>query len=199
MHRNISLTLSAAIVAITVIGCAFRQPYHAPEYRDPIVAIDVALEADRTPPDPSGAVRPYVTLLQGFIKDSNLHAMASSMALVMATTDLERVTVPSWELRRLQERTMEAFAPFAIDPTDDTSLITTPDGSRPGSSTIHNVLCYVPNSTGTNYRPQVVSGGGQATASAAGFKPAGAAVYQLDRAGIAQKTLWTWPGTMGTR
>jgi len=212
MHRNNVMLLSAAIAAFTVSGCApFRQPYAAPEYRDPIVAIDVALEADRTPPDPSTAVKPHITLLQGFVKTANIHAFSANVAMVMATTNLERLTVKpisgsgqaagavdaSPELRRLQERLTEAFSAYAVDPSDDTSIIVTPDGSAISGDAIHAVLHFVPNASGVNYRPHVVAGANQQPP--AGFKPMGAAVYQLDRAGLATKTLWTWTGESGAR
>jgi hypothetical protein len=211
MHRNTAIPFSVAIVALTAAGCAFRLPYLAPEYREPIVAIDLALEADKTPADPSTAVKPHITLLQGYIKSSNVHAFTASVAMVMATTELDRLSVrpisgsglagavdPSPALRALQERVTEIFSAYAVDPTDDTSLIVTADGQRPSSDAMHNVLYYVPRASGVNFRPHIMAGAGQ-SAPAAGFTPMGAAVYQLDRTGLATRTLWTWTGESGAR
>lgn len=210
MHRHHAFLLSAAIGALTAAGCGSQLPYLAPEYREPIVAIDVALEVDRTPPDPSTAVRPHITLLQGFVRSTNVHTFSANIAMVMATTDLERLTVKpisggaagavdsSPELRRLQERLVEIFSAYAVDPSDDLSLIVTADGAHPGGAVIQNVLYFVPHASGVNYRPHVVAGVNQ-QAPPAGFKPMGASVYQLDHAGVATRTLWTWTGESGAR
>jgi len=210
MHRNHAVLLSTAVAALIAAGCGSQLPYLSPEYREPIVPIDVALEADRTPPDLSSAVKPHITLLQGFVRSSNVHTFSANIAMIMATTDLERLTVkpisggpagavdPSPELRRLQERLVEIFSAYTVDPSEDLSLIVTPDGSHLSNEAIQHVLYFVPHASGVNYRPHLVAGTTQ-PAPAAGFKPMGASVYQLDHAGVATRTLWTWTGESGAR
>ena len=176
--------LTVAAFGLLGVSCA-PKPVLAPEPRETIVAIDVALEADRTPPDLSTSVKPHVTVLRGFINGSNLHHFTSSVAMVMSTTDLERVN-----LRRLHERIVDAFAPFAVDHETAQSFIVSPDGTPFPKDTRLSVGHYVPNASGVNYRPQL---------PAATFKPAGISVYQLDGAGTAKRALWTWTGEIGVR
>lgn len=209
MRRTIAIPLSV-VVALTALGCYPQNMVFAPEPRPNIVAIDVAIEGDRTPSVPSTVVKPHVTVLQGFLNSSDLHAFTASLAMVMATTDFGRVTAtmtgaagaammvdPSPELRRLHERVLETFLPFAVDPDTARSYIVTPDGSSITESALQAVGGFVPHASHTSYRPQLVAGTGQS--AAASFKPMGAAVYLLDRAGNAQRTLWTWTGDSGAR
>jgi hypothetical protein len=203
--------LSIVLAAFTAAGCV-PLPYMAPEGdRDMIVPIDVALETDRTPPEQSSSVRPHVTLLQGFIRESNVHVLTANIANIIATSDLDRLTMnaaaggngaidPSLELRRLQERVAEAFGAYQVDPREGgRSLIATASGTKITSDAMYALINYVPFETGVKFRPHVVAGGNQQTSTVVGFKANGAAVYQLDHLGHAGRTLWTWDGASGTR
>lgn len=185
--------LSVAVLGLAGVSCAPR-PVLAPEPRETIVAIDVALEADRTPPDPSASVKPHVTVLRGFISGSNLHHFTSSVAMVMATTDLERVNI-----QRLHERIVDAFAPFAVDHDSAQPFIVSPDGKPFSKDTRLSVAHYVPDASGVNFRPQIAGATGQQPATAATFTPAGISVYQVDSAGTTQRALWRWTGEIGAR
>jgi hypothetical protein len=200
--RFVILTWSMTLAAITAIGCSPKK-YFSPDPRDTVVAIDVALEADRTPADPATAVKPHITLLQGVVRGSDLHDFTAAVAMVMATTDLDQLKVaasgaagqatavdPSESLRRLHDRMVDAFRPFAVHADMVGAFVVTPAGA--GESALAGITNYVPHASGVNYRPHVAG-------ASAIFKPMGAAMYQLDGAGNAQRVLWTWEGAEGAR
>jgi hypothetical protein len=196
------VTGTVAIATLSAIGCSPKK-YFSPDARDTVVAIDVALEADRAPLDPSTAVKPHITLLQGVVRGSELHDFTAAVAMVMATTDLEQLRIktagtpgpataldPSESLRRLHDRVADAFRPFAVPADMVGAFVITPAGAP--ESGLTSLTNFVPHGSGVNYGPNV-------TGAAAAFKPMGAAIYQLDGAGNAQRVLWTWDGSEGAK
>ena len=210
-----SLVASLLISAIAVADCG-SLPYFLTVHRDRIVAVDVALR-----PQTPGADDARVTLVRDFVRASDLHHLAAAVAGVMSMTRLEDVSVrlvpgspsnahvpagaaaieASPDLRRLQERMVEATRAFSTDAAAAKDFISTPDGSRMSGDTIRAVATYVPERSGVNFQPFVATSStpGQPPQSSDSFKAAGAAVYQLDRSGNAERVLWVWTGESGAK
>jgi hypothetical protein len=219
---------SALAFAVIAISCA-GLPQFLAENHDKIVAIDVALQPAR--PSSIGRRRPSRTSrsFRRFVRASDVHSLAAAVANVLATTNLGQLNLKAtgyrsgtWngisgtalaldltpELRRLEERIVEATRMFAVDPESAESFIVTPDGSRMNEQTIDSIEEFVPESSGANFRPHVTASSmPQASAKPLEsnrfepltFKPAGALVYQLGPSGAPQRILWTWTGESGAR
>jgi hypothetical protein len=198
--------ISALLFAMSAIGCA-QLPYHLTFSRDTIVAVDVGLEPDAAPTAAGAGKSSYIPLGRGFVRSSDVHHLSAAVANVMATTRLEELNLKSTPLeaspalRRLEERMVEAFRLFALNPDTAEDFIVTPDGAEMSGDVISAVERYVPNSSGPNYRPQALVGPPSVeVATRLESRPAvGAAVYQLGRQGTAERRLWTWTGEAGAR
>ena len=221
------LALPAALAA----GCE-SLPYHLANSKDKIVAVDVALEPDATLATRTGgpaAAAPHITLVQRFVRESDLHHLAAVVANVMSETRMDQMDLRAtgyrsgnWngvagtalvvdstpELRRLQERIVEETRAFSLNPETAKSFIATPDGSSMPDKSITVVERWVPDASGVNYRPHVAVTPVQVDAARRAesqpfesitFKPATAAVYQLGAIGTAPRLLWTWTGEPGAR
>jgi len=159
---------------------------------------------------------PHVTLLQRFIRVSDFDAVTTAVTTVLLTeraTDLSLkaqgfVYVPSQgvavtllavertpELVRLQQKVVDAVAPFAVSGGTSAAFVDTP----PDGDIVPYVETFVPKASGPNYFPHVTVG--VATESfvkrlkaepfeAFTFKPKDVAIYQLGNYGVAAKKLW---------
>jgi hypothetical protein len=105
------------------------------------------------------------------------------------------------ELERLQQKVLEAVAPFTVEGATADAFVTSPDSPVISPETIDYVETFIPNATGKNYAPHVMTGVAHedfAERLKAGpykpftFKIAGAGIYQLGNSGAAAKRLWRW-------
>jgi hypothetical protein len=175
------------MVVAAGVGCATGLPYHLNVSRDKIVGVDVALLRDAAQLTQAPAPESRVTLVRRFVRDSDLHDMSVAVGHVLSTSRLEDAA----DLRRLEERLVEATRMFAVDASSARSYIATPDGSEMSGKAVERVTNFVPDSSGVNFRPQ------PPTAGTVAF--AGASVYQLGRDGAADRVLWTWTREPGAR
>lgn len=108
---------------------------------------------------------------------------------------------PRRSLRRLQQKLIDAVAPFTVETGTAAAFVTTPEAPDINQPTIDYIAAFVPQATGKDFNPHVTVGIAsqdylkQMLAEPfAGFtfSPAGASVYQLGNFGTAQKKLKTW-------
>ena len=160
----------------------------------------------------------HITLLQSFVRKRDLDAVTAALSKVLVTERPMKLKMKTkgygydtWDggavtmiyiertrgLMRLHQRTIQAIAPYAVSP-GDAKAFTSPD-IQPVS--INYVETFVPESSGDNYTPYIISG----VATKDSVKPikaksfaqftfsaGGVAVYQLGSFGIASKKLWSW-------
>jgi len=222
--RSLSIATYALLTA-TAAGCA-GLPQFLKENDDKIVAVDVALQPDKALVDRTRAPEAYVTLVRRFVRASDVHSLSAAVANVMATTRLDQVNLRAtgyqsgnWngvsgtamvldlspELLRLEERIVDATRMFAVNPEPAESFIVTPDGTRMTDAAIDRVFAFVPEASGANFRPHVMTTSMQGGSlesqpfEAFTFKPSSALVYQLGQHGAPQRILWTWTGESGAR
>ena len=165
---------------------------------------------------------PHITMLQRYVHTANLDKIYVAVGNVLAS---EKVT--NWKLRafkyyyipsgeiglagivieptddlvRLQQKLIDAVAPFAAQNGTAAAFFSTEEGRDIQTSLVEYVADFVPKSSGKNFSPHVTIG--VATQSylkemlaepfkAFTFSPANAAVYQLGSFGTAQKRLSSW-------
>ena len=108
------------------------------------------------------------------------------------------VVEPTQELLDLQQRLIDAVAPFTVEAGTAAAFVTTPQDPDINQLTIDYVAAFVPEASGNHFNPHVTVG--VATKKyleemlaepfdAFPFSPAGASVYQLGNYGTARKTL----------
>jgi 2'-5' RNA ligase len=108
------------------------------------------------------------------------------------------VVQPTDDLRRLQQKLVDAIAPFAVKTGTAAAFYTTPEERDVSKPTIDYVATFVPIATGEKFNPHVTIGVGTEVYlkemlakpfDAFTFSPAGASVYQLGDFGTARKEL----------
>jgi hypothetical protein len=198
------------VVALLAVGCDW--PYGLAYLRDNIVAVDVSLDASvAAAPDPSIPPGSHITLVRTFIRGSEVHPVSAAVQNVLATSNLADLTLhsagyrtgtwngvsgtamliePSPDLRRFEERMVDALRVFAIHTELQEEFIVTPEGSPMNKRAINEVERFVPDSSGVNYRPMVMVGQARST-EAVPLRAVGVSLYQLDRTGTAQRLLWS--------
>jgi phosphoglycolate phosphatase-like HAD superfamily hydrolase len=203
----------------------------------PVTAIDILLEPDATMLQRAEAVnathlkifpqgfaldaahRPHVTLVQRFVRTSELDQLYAAVDKVFANSNatgmkLEAfkyyyipskdlglsgiVAKPTPELLKLQADLITAVAPFTVPTGNSTAFVTTPDDRVIDPVLIDYVSTFVPKSSGEHFSPHVTTGLAprsyldkllQEPFEAFTFSPAGAAVYQLGQFGTAARKL----------
>jgi hypothetical protein len=215
-------------VTLSIPGCA-TLPIALQDTRDHLVPIEVALEPDPALDNQANTGKTHIALVRHFVRGRDLHHVSSVVAYVMSTTKLESLSLratgyrtanwngvtgtamaiePSQDLRRLADRLVENLHIFSEDPTTAEDFIVTTDGQSMRGSAIDAVRRFVPDFSGVNFRPHAMlsaaqTGNAKQLESQAftpfAFKAASAAVYQLDREGVAQRALWVWTGEPGAR
>lgn len=222
------LCAAGLVMALTATGCA-TLPIALEEARDNLVPIEVALEPDPALDNRANTGKSHIALARHFIRGSDLHHVSSAIAQVMATTKLDTLNLtatgyqtanwngltgtamaiyPSQELRRLEERIVDAIKMFVVDPETAEDFIDTSDGAAMRGNAIDHVRRFVPEYSGVNFRPHAMVNPAQSDAvkklesqpfQQFTFKVTTATVYQLDQQGIARRPLWTWTGEIGAR
>jgi 2'-5' RNA ligase len=165
---------------------------------------------------------PHITMLQRYVQTADLDKVYAAVGNVLAS---EKVTswklkafkyyyIPSGEiglagivieptddLLRLQQKLIDAVAPFTAKTGTAAAFFSTEEGRDIQPALIEYVADFVPKSSGKNFNPHVTIG--VATQDylkkmlaepfeAFTFSPAGAAVYHLGTFGTAQKKLSSW-------
>ena len=166
--------------------------------------------------------RPHVTLLQRFVRTTDLDKIYAAAGKVFAGTPvlglrLEAcsyyyipsasiglagiVARPSPELRELQRALIDAVAPFAVATGGSAAFATTADDPVIDPLLIDYVSSFVPKSTGEHFSPHVTTGIAPRDYlekmlaepfDSFTFSPADAAVYQMGQFGTAAKKLHEW-------
>jgi phosphoserine phosphatase len=208
-----------------------------PAGQSPVVAIDILLEPDATmlrhceannarllKVFPQGFAldathTPHITLIQRFVRTSDLDKVYAAAAKVLATANATALKLegfkyyyiptgvnglagicakPTPELVKLQADLIAVVAPFTVETGDSSAFVTTPDDAIIDPALIAYVDAFVPRSSGEHFNPHVTTGLAPKTYLDAmlaerfapfTFSPAGAAVYQLGQFGTAAKKL----------
>jgi len=211
-----------------------------PVEQTPITAIDVLLEPDAVMLQhaadnnarllkvyPNGfaldaAHRPHITLIQRFVRTTDLDKIYVAVQKVLDTADVSSMQLeafkyyyapagalgvagisakPTPEIIRLQADIIAAVQPFTVE-TGPIGAFTAPQGD-PASDTalIQYVTTFVPKMTGENFNPHVSTGVASRDYldkmlaepfEPFMFSPAGAAIFQLGPFGTAAKKLKEW-------
>jgi hypothetical protein len=173
-----------------------------------------ALDADHAP---------HITVVQAFVRTIELKKVYAAVAKVSknenpTTWELKTkgyydiptgelglagiVIEPTQDLIRLQEKLLDAIAPYTSDKVTDTAFAPRPDGGAllSAKQMVDYITTFVPKYSGKNYNPHVTIGLGTRDFvdklkgepfKLFTFKARAVAVYQLGDFGTAQKFLWT--------
>jgi len=162
---------------------------------------------------------PHITLLQRFVRTSDLDEVANAVAGVLRTepsmkwechaigyaalADKDRrlvgiVIEPTEDLRRLQQRIIDVVAPFAVARGTGEAFAPRPDGGAISQPTVDYVNNFVGPCTGMNYHPHLTVGiGTRGFVDALKAEPfeaftvraASVSLYQLGDSGVAKRKL----------
>jgi 2'-5' RNA ligase len=121
---------------------------------------------------------PHLTILQRFVRTSDIEAVANAVVAVLregppvhwqsratgyyalAHENLGLVGIvvePTEDLRRVQQRIIDAVAPFAVEGSGE-AFAPRPDGAPIGQPTVDYVNSFVGPRTGANYHPHLTVG-----------------------------------------
>jgi 2'-5' RNA ligase len=167
------------------------------------------------------AHHPHITMLQRFVRTADLDKVYAAADAVLASEKTATwqlmaikyyyipsppdglagiVIEPNDDLLRLQQRLIDAIAPYAEKTGTIAAFASTEQGRDIQESLIKYVAHFVGNSSGRKFNPHVTVGVGTQSYldqmlaepfAAFTFSPAGASVYQLGTYGTAQKKLHT--------
>lgn len=170
-----------------------------------------ALDANHTP---------HITLLQRFVRTADLDEVAHAVAKVLraeqsmnwechaigyyalADKDLRLVGIviePTEDMRRLQQRIIDAVAPFAVEQETGKAFAPRLDGGAIGPLTVDYVNNFVGLRTGMNYHPHLTVGIGTGNFvdalkaepfEAFTVRAVSVSLYQLGDYGVAQRKLY---------
>ena len=163
---------------------------------------------------------PHITILQQFVRTADLDEIAKAVAEVLRTEQSMKwesnatgyydlayqnlglvgiVIEPTQDLRRLQQRIIDAVAPFAVEKGTGEAFAPRPDGGAISQPTVDYVNNFVGPRTGVNYHPHLTVGIGTRdfvdALKAEPFEPftfraASVSLYQLGDFGVAQRKLY---------
>jgi hypothetical protein len=111
------------------------------------------------------------------------------------------VVEPTDDLLRLQQKLIDAVAPFAAETGTAAAFVTTPKDPDINKPTIDYVATFVPKASGKDFNPHVTVGIASQDYlkkmltepfEVFTFSPAAASVYQLGNFGTARKKLKAW-------
>jgi 2'-5' RNA ligase len=170
-----------------------------------------ALDADHAP---------HITLLQRFVRSADLDAIANAVkgvlqtepslkwetraiglyALVEGSLGLAGIVIePTPDLRRLQQKVIDAVAPFPVEQGTAEAFAPRPDSAAIGRATVDYVDTFAGLRTGTNYHPHLTIGIGTRdfvdALKAEPFEPFpvradSVSMYQLGDYGTARRKLY---------
>ncbi len=163
---------------------------------------------------------PHITLLQQFVRTEDLDKVANAVTEVLRTEPSTKweskatgyydladknlglvgiVIEPTEELRRLQQRIIDAVAPFAVEKGTGEAFAPRPDGGPISQPTVDYVNNFVGPRTGMNYHPHLTSGSGSVTLwtrlkaepfEAFTFRAVSVSIYHVGDFGVAQRKLY---------
>jgi len=166
--------------------------------------------------------RPHVTVLQRYVRTADLDNVYAAVGKVLADgkaagwklkavkyyyipfKDLGLagiVVEPTDDLLTLQQRLIDAVAPFTEKAATAAAFVTTPEDPDINQPTIDYIATFVPAHSGKHYSPHVTIGLASQEYlkpmlaepfESYTFSPAGASVYQLGNMGTARTKLKTW-------
>jgi len=167
------------------------------------------------------AHRPHITLIQRFVRTSDLETVYAAVGTVFANAKVSGLKLeafkyyyapagvtgvagivarPTPELLKLQQAVIAAVVPFTVETGPWNAFVTTPDDPNI-AGLIEYVRTFVPNMTGDHFSPHVSIGVAlrpyldkmlTEPFEPFTFSPGGAAVYQLGQFGTAAKLLKRW-------
>ena len=209
----------------------------APAEHNDVTAIDTLLDPDETMIQHAAAANariltsypkgfklggehtPHITMLQRYVKTSELAHLYDAVAKVFDKEDPKSwklkavkyvyipdkplglnmmVIEPSQDLLRLQKELIEAEAPFEVPTGTAAAFVTTPKDPDILAEVIEYVRVFVPDHSGDHYVPHVTVGLGTLEYldkmnaehfDSFTFSPAGASTYHLGNYGTAMKKL----------
>ena len=171
------------------------------------------------------AHRPHMTTLQRFVRTADLDKVYDAVGKA-----LEGEKIAGWKLKafkyyyipagetglagivieptddwlRLQQKMIEAVAPFTVQSGSEAAFHLTPEDGAFSKGLVEYVAAFVPDSTGKNFNPHVTIGVAPQDYLKAmlaepfetfTFSPAGVSVYQLGNYGTARRKLKAWEPT----
>jgi hypothetical protein len=169
---------------------------------------------------------PHVSVLQRHVRARDLDSIYAAVQRVFETESLTALQLkttgyyyipfseqgmplglagiviePTQELLRLQQKVIDAVAPFSESGGTPAAYITAPENAHVLKQLIDYVDSYVPKRSGKNFNPHVTVGVGREEFlkqlkaepfDVFTFKADGVAIYQLGDFGTAAKKLWGW-------
>ena len=168
------------------------------------------------------AHRPHITLLQRFVRTADLHRIYAAAGKVFAGTNVLDVRLEAFRyyyipsgavglagivvrphpaLRELQQKLIDAVAPFTLATGGSDAFATTADDPVIDPLLIEYVSAFVPKASGEHFDPHVTTGIAPRDYldkmlaepfESFPFLSAGAAVYQLGQFGTAARKLHEW-------
>jgi hypothetical protein len=163
---------------------------------------------------------PHISILQRYVRTEDLEKVYAAAAAVLANEKpaswklkafkyyfipwkdigLAGIVVePTADLLKLQQKLIDAVAPFTAQTGTAAAFVTTPEDPGINQPTIDYVETFVPKASGKNFNPHVTIGiatedylNKMLAEPFDAFAPAGASVYQLGDFGTARKKLTTW-------
>ncbi len=163
--------------------------------------------------------QPHITMLQRYVRTADLETVYAAVGKVLAsekvaglklkafkyyyishnTIGLAGIVVqPTVELLELQQKLIDAVAPFTAEIGTAAAFVTTPKDPDINKPTIDYVATFIPKASGKNFNPHVTVGIASQDYlkkmlaepfDVFTFSPAGASVYQLGNFGTARKKL----------
>ncbi len=234
--------LAGALVFVMTIrsGNAKVRDFAAPAERNDVTAIDTLLDPDDTMDQHAkeanarilksypkgfelgGEHAPHITLLQRYVKTSELDHLYEAVAKVFAKENPTSwklkavkyvyipdkplglnlmVIEPSEDLLRLQKELIDAEAPYEVPTGTASAFVTTPKDPDILAAVIDYVRVFVPDHSGDHYVPHVTVGLGTTEYldkmnaepfDSFTFSVAGASTYHLGNYGTAMKNLHSY-------
>ena len=229
MMRALALASLSLLQAPTSFGQAANKE---------VIAVDVLLQVDDATLEKAKAANerlrkaypqgysldsahtPHITLVQRFVRASDLEAVSAAVARVLETSRLSNLDIriskymtAPWgqvsiaaflvdstpALRSFEQKIVDAVQPFAIKGGTADAFALAAGESTIDTQTISWVENFVPASSGRNYVPHITLGVAAKESvealkaepfDAFTFKPREIAIYQLGNLGTAQKKLW---------
>jgi len=168
------------------------------------------------------AHRPHITTLQRFVRTADLDKVYAAVGKALegekitgwklkafkyyyipsGDTGLAGIVVePTADWLRLQQKIVEAVAPFTVQNGSEAAFHLSPEDGAFSKGLVEYVAAFVPASTGKNFNPHVTVGVAPQDHLKAmlaepfetfTFSPTGVSVYQLGNYGTARKKLKVW-------
>jgi 2'-5' RNA ligase len=166
--------------------------------------------------------KPHITILQRYVRTENLKKIYAATGKVLTSEKVADwklkaskyyyipwknmglgyiVVEPTDDLLKLQQKLIDAVAPFTVQTGTAAAYVTTPEDPDINQPTIDYVAAFVPKETGKNFNPHVTIGIASPDYlkemfaepfDAITFSPAEVSVYQLGNLGTARKKLKEW-------